>query len=298
MQAEENRKFMHRRNLIIWAAWAALLSCQTAGFAERAWQDRPYRPRVGQEGKDVIWVPTPTLLAEAMLDLAKVTPADFVIDLGSGDGRIVIAAARRRARALGIEYNPDLVNLSIRNAEQEGVSARAQFSRGDLFQTDFRQATVLTMYLSAELNLKLRPQILAMKPGTRVLSHAFPMEDWEADRILELGGRTVYFWIVPARVAGSWTMETDSGKTELTLRQSFQKIEGTLSSNGESLPLKNGKLSGARITFAAGATAGTTRSFTGTVTGDRIQGTASTGKGPATNWTATRQPWPELFMKE
>ena len=141
-------------------AWAALLSCQTAGFAERAWQNRPYRPRVGQEGKDVIWVPTPTLLAEAMLDLAKVTPADFVIDLGSGDGRIVIAAAKRGARALGIEYNPDLVNLSIRDAEREGVSARAHFSRGDFFQTDFRQATVLTMYLSAELNLKLRPQIL------------------------------------------------------------------------------------------------------------------------------------------
>jgi len=267
---------------------AALLSFRLPG--EGAPQERPYRPTVGQEGKDVIWVPTPTLLAEAMLDLAKVAPGDFIVDLGSGDGRIVIAAARRGARALGIEYNSDLVKLSIRNARQQGVAARASFIQGDIFASDFSKATVVTMYLKPELNLKLRPQILAMKPGTRILSHAFSMEDWEPDRVMELGGRTVYYWIVPAQAAGSWIFKESAGTAELVCSQSFQKVEGVLRSNGEDLALRNARIEGARISFTVGTRPAAIRTFTGTIRGDTIQGTVRTGKGAPVKWTATRLP--------
>ncbi|MCD6041440.1 MAG: methyltransferase, partial [Burkholderiales bacterium] len=147
-----------------------------------------YEPSVGQEGKDVVWVPTPQALVDRMLDMAKVTPADFVIDLGSGDGRTVITAAKRGARALGIEYNPEMVELSKRNAEKEGVTARASFMKADLFESDFSKATVITMFLLPEINLKLRPKILGLKPGTRVVSNSFNMGDWQADETQEAKG--------------------------------------------------------------------------------------------------------------
>lgn len=250
-------------------------------------KDQQYQPSVGQEGKDVVWVPTPEELVAAMLDMAKVTPSDYVIDLGSGDGRIVIAAAKRGARALGVEYNPDMVELSKSNAQKEGVSGKANFVCADIFETDFSQATVLTMYLLPELNLKLRPKILEMRPGTRVVSHAFDMEDWTADQTESEDGRTAYLWIVPAKVAGTWTWNTESGDAELTLTQTYQKIEGSLKISGRERPLTNAKLEGARISFAVGESQ--MREYSGRVNGNVIRGVTKLANGPALQWSAQRR---------
>jgi len=216
-----------------------------------------YEPTVGQEGKDVVWVPTPQVVVDKMLDLAKVTKDDFVMDLGSGDGRTVITAAKRGARAMGVEYNPNMVELSKRNAEKEGVTDRAQFVKADLFETDFSKATVITMFLLPDINLKLRPKILAMKPGTRVVSNTFTMGDWKPDETAELGAGgngncneswcTALFWVVPAKVAGSY--KTPQG--DLVLKQSFQMLTGTLRTKEKTVPLE-GKVRGEEITFKAG----------------------------------------------
>src|SRR5499425_1069630 len=166
-----------------------------------------FQPQVGQAGKDVIWVPSPQALVDKMLDMAKVTPKDFVMDLGSGDGRTVITAAKRGASALGVEYNPDMVALSKRNADKAGVGGKASFVEADIFKTDLTKATVITLFLLTDLNLKLRPTILTLKPGTRIVSNTFRMGDWEPDETVELGCDTyctAYLWIVPARVEGKW----------------------------------------------------------------------------------------------
>jgi SAM-dependent methyltransferase len=216
-----------------------------------------YEPTVGQEGKDVVWVPTPQVVVDKMLDLAKVTKDDFVMDLGSGDGRTVITAAKRGARAMGVEYNPNMVELSKRNAQKEGVADRAQFVKADLFETDFSKATVITMFLLPDINLKLRPKILAMKPGTRVVSNTFTMGDWKPDETAELGAGgngncneswcTALFWVVPAKVAGSY--KTPQG--DVVLKQSFQMLSGTLRTKEKTVPLE-GKVRGEEITFKAG----------------------------------------------
>jgi hypothetical protein len=239
-----------------------------------------YEPSVGQEGKDVIWVPTPDELIQAMLDIAKVTPEDFVMDLGSGDGRIVIAAAKRGARAMGIEYNPDMVELSKRNAERAGVSAKASFVNADLFATDLSQATVITMYLLPSLNLKLRPTILDLKPGTRIVAHAFNMGDWQCDKTVEKEGRTAYLWIVPAKVAGTWNVSLNPGNAELTLTQVFQTIDGTLKVNGKAAALKNAKIDGIHITFTCGD-----EEYSGIVNGKTIDGLVK-AKGREQKWSA------------
>ena len=242
-----------------------------------------YQPTVGQQGKDVVWVPTAESLVERMLDTAAVTPNDYVIDLGSGDGRTVIAAAKRGAKALGIEYNPDMVELAIRNAAEAGVSDRARFIKADLFETDFSQATVLTLFLLPDINLRLRPKILDMKPGTRVVSNTFTMGEWTADQTITSPPEcksfcTAYFWIVPAKVEGQWRL--DDG--ELTLKQQFQMVSGTMRSGNVVAPIANGKLKGDEITFSAGG-----REFKGRVNGDVIAGTSEAGESKAT-WRATR----------
>lgn len=265
------------------------LAC-AAPQAASAQQQQQYQPTVGQQGKDVIWVPTPKELIEALYDLAKITPNDYLIDLGSGDGPWVIAAAKRGARALGIEYNPDMVALAKSNAQKEGVSGKASFAQGDIFETDFSQATVVTMYLLPNLNMKLRPKILELKPGTRVLTNSFTMEDWEPDQSLSVEGRSGYMWIVPAKVAGTWTWQTASGPVELALKQTFQKIEGSLKMGGKDLPLKNAKLEGAHISFAAGDSPAGAQLFNGSVNGNAISGTVKAGNGPETKWTADRRP--------
>jgi hypothetical protein len=270
---------------------AAMLALPGASFAQE-YGDKLYKPSVGQEGRDVIWVPTPQALVERMLQMAKTTANDYVVDLGSGDGRTVITAAKKfGARALGIEYNPDMVELSKRNAAREGVAERAQFVRGDIFQTDFSEATVLTLYLLPSLNLKLRPTILNMRPGTRVVSHAFSMDDWPADQVETVEGRTAYLWIVPARVEGTWRWGGERGY-ELVLRQHFQHLEGLVKANGKLAQFRNAKLSGDQISFSVleFTGTGTTRlDFSGRVKGDTIEGTSRLADGTARDkWVATR----------
>ena len=228
-----------------------------------------YVPESGQAGKDVVWVPTPQVLVDKMLDMAKVTPADFVMDLGSGDGRTVITAAKRGARALGIEYNPEMVALSKRNAEKEGVSAKASFMKADLFETDFSRASVITMFLLPDINLKLRPKILALAPGTRVVSNSFTMDDWIADETVTLDASTgcsaswctALLWIVPARVEGSYSLP----QGELVLKQQFQMLSGTLTTDGRSLALE-GKVRGNDVSFTAGG-----KTYQGRMSGKRLE---------------------------
>jgi precorrin-6B methylase 2 len=242
---------------------------------------KEYQPRVGQEGKDVVWVPTPQALVDKMLDMAKVTPKDFVIDLGSGDGRTVISAAKRGAKALGIEYNPDMIELSKRNAAKERVSDRATFVQADLFESDFSQATVITMFLLPDINLKLRPKILDLKPGTRIVSNSFTMGEWQADEEASVKeGCSTYctalLWIVPAKVEGTWQLP----QGELTLKQEFQRISGTLRSGNVVTPITEGKLHGDHITFVAGGA-----QYTGRVSGSSMEGTVIRTDG---KWKATR----------
>jgi len=238
---------------------------------------KDYQPAVGQEGKDVIWVPTPQALVDKMLDLAKVTPKDYVIDLGSGDGRTVITAAKRGAKALGIEYNPEMVELSKRNAAKEGVSDRASFVKADLFESDFSQAQVISMFLLSSINLKLRPKILELKPGTRIVSNTFDMGEWKPDESATIPGCnswcTAHLWIVPAKVEGNWKLP----KGELALKQSFQMISGTLT-NGNAVAPIDGKLNGERISFTAG-----NASYTGRVNGDSMEGAVGGAK-----WSGSR----------
>ena len=228
-----------------------------------------FKPSVGQEGKDVIWVPTPQGLVDKMLDMAKVTPKDYVIDLGSGDGRTVITAAKRGSKALGIEYNADMVELSKRAADKEGVSDKASFVKADLFESDFSQAQVITMFLLSSINLKLRPKILDLKPGTRIASNTFDMGDWTPDEVVTaVDGCTSYckanFWIVPAKVAGTWKLP----QGELKLEQKYQMITGTLRNGSVTAPIANGKMNGDQITFTIDGT-----QFTGKVNGSAMEGT-------------------------
>jgi hypothetical protein len=270
---------MMRSPRFVFCLSAMLLFCLSAAPLTVA---QEYEPSVGQAGKDVIWVPTPDALVSAMLDMAEVTANDYVIDLGSGDGRIVIAAARRGARAVGFEFNPDMVELSRRNAEKAGVSDKATFMNTDLFESDFSKATVITMYLLPQLNLKLRPTILNLKPGTRVVSNSFTMGEWTADQTVEVEGRTGYLWIVPAKVEGTWTWQTNSGIAELKLTQNFQNIKGTLKLNGKEMPIKNAKLAGDHISFSAGAD-----EFAGCINNGVIEGTDSTNNLNK-KWSAVR----------
>lgn len=252
-------------------------------FAQAQPAKEEYQPQVGQEGKDVIWVPTPQALVEKMLDMAKVTPKDYVIDLGSGDGRTVITAAQRGARALGIEYNPDMVELSKRNAAKEGVSDKAHFVQADLFESDFSEATVITMFLLPEINLKLRPRILDLKPGTRIVSNSFTMGEWTADETATVSGNctsycTALLWIVPTKAEGTWQLP----QGELTLKQNFQMISGALKSGGKTVPVTNGRLSGEQISFRVGGA-----QYTGRVSGNVIEGTVKAGASDG-KWRATR----------
>jgi hypothetical protein len=235
---------------------------------------KPFEPQSGQAGKDVVWVPTPQALVDRMLDMAKITPQDFHMDLGSGDGRTVITAAKRGARSMGVEYNPDMVALSQRNDKEAGVSVRATFVQADLFETDFSKANVVTLFLLPSINIRLRPTILNMRPGTRIVSNTFTMEDWQADETSVIGGDcvswcTALLWIVPAKVDGTWKLP----QVELTLKQEFQNLSGTLGGT----PIADGKLRGEEITFTAGG-----QRYTGKVNGNTITGTSGSSAFTAT----------------
>ena len=269
-------RFVRRSLSALCLAWA--VAC---GFSPAQAAQGEYQPEVGQEGKDVVWVPTPQVLVDKMLDMAKVTSKDYVIDLGSGDGRTVITAAKRGAKALGIEYNPEMVELSKRNAAKEGVTDKATFMKADLFESDFSQATVITMFLLPSINMKLRPKILDLKPGTRIVANSFDMEDWKPDETAKVDGCsnwcTAYLWIVPAKVGGTWNLS----QGELTLKQTFQMISGTLRSGNNTAQITNGKLNGDQITFTAGGA-----QYTGHVSGNSIEGTVKGGSNG--KWRATR----------
>ncbi|WP_448585388.1 class I SAM-dependent methyltransferase [Thermaurantiacus sp.] len=233
--------------------------------------DEQYRPEVGQPGKDVIWVPTPDVLVKAMLTAAAVTRDDYVVDLGSGDGRIPIAAARLfGARAHGIDFNPDMVALARRNADRAGVRSRVTFARGDIFESDFSTATVVTLYLLPSLNLKLRPTLLEMKPGTRIVSHAFDMGDWEADETIRTDEATGYLWVVPAKLAGKWAFEVGNERFATQLTQTFQMLAAA---GG---PIRSGRVRGTRVTFVLAG-------------GRELEGElAADGRLLGRGWTATR----------
>ncbi len=277
------------------AAWTAAATVALAAFTATALaqtqpKDREFTPQVGQAGKDVIWVPTPEDLVERMLRMAQTTQKDFVVDLGSGDGRTVIAAAKKfGARSLGIEFNPDMVDLSNRNAVREGVTANAKFIRGDIFETDFSQATVVTMYLLPGLNLKLRPKILDMRPGTRVVSHQFNMDDWQPDETTNLDGRRAYLWIVPAKVHGKWRLQSGADAWELALEQRYQVLEGSIRLGAMDAGLRETRLVGDRIGFTFVDNTGVRREFTGRVNGPAMEGAVRPDNGPETRWTATRR---------
>lgn len=227
---------------------------------------------------DVPYVPTPQDVVERMLDMAKLTKDDIHIDLGSGDGRIVIAAARRGARSLGIDLNPTRIEEANENARKAGVTDRVTFVQGNLFDLKIADATVLTMYLLQGVNLQLRPRILTeMRPGSRVVSHAFSMNDWEPDQHANVTGRNIYLWIVPAKADGTWQAESAGRRFSLILRQSFQKLTGTATADGRSTPV-TGRLVGQAIELSVDLGGGPTR-LQGLVRDRTIEGDA---------WRATR----------
>jgi precorrin-6B methylase 2 len=266
-------QFVHRAFL------AFLFAVSVAGAAQAQQQAAaPFEPTVGQPGKDVVWVPTPPELVEKMLDMAQVTPQDFVMDLGSGDGRNVIGAAKRGARALGVEYNPEMVALSRRNAQAAGVGDKATFVEGDMFTADFSQASVLALFLLPSNMLQLRSKFLDLKPGSRIVANQFGIEGWNPDQTETISDCsqwcTALLWIVPAKVQGTWQMP----QGQLTLKQDYQMLSGTLGST----PIASGRLRGDQITFSvAGA------EYTGRVNGSTIEGTVTTG-GSSSSWKASR----------
>jgi SAM-dependent methyltransferase len=232
-----------------------------------------------QNSLDVVYVPTPQETVDRMLEVAEVGPKDYVIDLGSGDGRIAIAAGRRGARAIGVELDPIRLSEAEANLKRAGVAGRVSFRRQNLFETDLSPATVLTMYLLPSINLKLRPTILKLRPGTRVVSHDFAMGDWKPD-LTETVNWRIHFWVVPAQVAGNWTVATGNQRFGLTLTQSFQEFRGTATVDGRAVPLRETKLRGGEIDFTVDVGGRATR-FRGAVTGDGMQGAGG-------QWSAKR----------
>jgi hypothetical protein len=271
------REFMAR---LLPVSGLALIAALSLAQAQQATE---YQPGIGQDGKDVVWVPTNQAVVNKMLDMANVTSRDFLIDLGSGDGRLVITAAKRGAKAIGIEYNPDMVELSKRNAAKEGLADKVTFIKADIFESDFSQATVITLFLLADLNIRLRPTILAMKPGVRVVSNTFDMGDWTPEERVKLSGDcmshcTALFWIVPAKVQGRWKMP----RGEIVLEQKYQMLSGTMKVGSISAAIRDGKMTGDQIAFSVG----TTR-YTGRVNGNTIEGISKSATGE-TKWQSTR----------
>lgn len=280
--------FHHWRGLALALAFAPLVAlAQSEGAKEE------FKPEVGQAGKDVIWVPTPEFLVERMLQMAQVGPNDLVVDLGSGDGRTVIAATKRfHANSVGIEFNSDMVALSKRNAEKAGVAADAKFIEADIFASDFHKATVVTMYLLPDLNLRLRPKLLEMKPGTRLVSHQFSMGEWQPDEISTFDNRTAYFWMVPAKVEGDWKLGYGSKKSKieltLNLRQTFQMVEGAIVAGQARLGLRDVRLRGDRFEFSFVDDRGVLREFSGRVLGNTMSGSMKAGGKPGGPFRAQR----------
>ena len=274
-----SRKYLASQLTSATVAMLFLLAVEPLAMAQTSTTTESFEPEVGQAGKDVVWVPTSQALVDKMLEIAKITPQDYLIDLGSGDGRTVITAAKLGLKAHGIEYNPDMVGLSERNAKAAGVSAMATFTKADLFESDFSSASVITMFLLPSINEKLRPKILDLKPGTRIVSNTFTMGDWRSDDTATVGEGctnwcTALLWIVPAKVGGTWQL----GNQPLTLTQTFQMVSGTLGS----AEITGGRLTGNAITFTANGAR-----YNGTVDGKTMKGSLTGGAGG--NWTAVQK---------
>jgi Methyltransferase domain len=271
---------MKRTVRVCLSAGALALAVASGAVLTTAQEGQPYQPQLNQPGKDVQWVPTPPALVEKMLDIAHLTPQDRLVDLGSGDGVIVIAAARRGARARGIEYDRRLVELSKRRAQEAGVTPRTKFVRGDIFETDFSDASVVTTFLLPSMNFRLRPTFLAMKPGTRIVANTFGVADWQPDETTSIEPCerwcTAMLWIVPAHVGGTWR----TPKGDLTLTQRFQFVSGTLGNE----PIESGRLRGEEISFAIGST-----TYRGRVEGYRLR-VSATVDGKVVEWTALAAP--------
>lgn len=277
---------------LLFGAGAALLIL-LAIFAVRPFSARPDTQRAERNSFNpaLFSAPAPRLDAPArasdsavvdvMLALARLQPADYLIDLGSGDGRILIAAARSNgAHGLGVDIDPAQIEEANRNARNAGVTGLVSFRQQDLFRTPLQDADILTLYLTAEVNLRLRPRILAqMRPGTRVVSHDFDMGDWHYDQRQRVGNDTVFLWVVPAQVDGDWTLTDGSRSVPLAIDQDFQRFTGTVGADGR---VEQGRLDGAAIRFIANVGNGR-RVYEGTVQGNRI-----TGTGTGANWSATR----------
>jgi precorrin-6B methylase 2 len=251
--------------------------------AQQAAPQKPFEPTVGQAGKDVVWVPTPPELVDKMLEMAAVKPGDLVMDLGSGDGRNIIAAAKRGARAIGVEFNADMVALSRRLAKEAGVSDKATFVEGDMYAADISNASVMALFLLPVNLEKLRDKFLALKPGSRIVVNTFGIDGWEPDVTEKIEGScaswcTAMLYIVPAQVAGTWK----SAQGTLALSQQFQVVTGSVDAGGQSATIANGKLNGDQISFTAGGS-----EYTGKVSGSRIEGSKTTN-GKMESWSASR----------
>jgi hypothetical protein len=233
-----------------------------------------YTPVQGQAGKDVIWIPTPEGLIDKMLTAANVTHQDKVFDLGAGDGIIAITAARKyNAQSVGIEFNPDMAQFARRKVAEAGLNDKVRIITGDIFQEDFSSATVVTLYLMPHLNMKLRPTLLKMKPGTRIVSHAFTMGDWEPDETMSYRHSVGYFWVVPAQVEGAWVMNgMDGGPIRLNMSQSFQNIGGTLTRGGQTFAMLGARLRGDEVKFQFITPDRKVHAFSGRVDGRRLTG--------------------------
>jgi hypothetical protein len=268
-----------RAALAVFAGVLLVATALASVAQEKSTKSGAYEPQVGQAGKDVVWVPTPQTLVDKMLELAKATPQDYLIDLGSGDGRTVITAAKRGLTAHGIEYNPDMVALAQRNAKAAGVSDKATFTKADIFESDFSKAQIITMFLLPWINEKLAPKLLEMQPGTRLVSNTFQMGDWQADETATVTEDCTNYckallWIVPAKVAGTWQL----GEAELKLEQNYQMLSGTLGPTA----ITDGRVRGTEVSFSVGDA-----KYTGKLEGSSMSGSVAGGRNG--NWTATKK---------
>jgi hypothetical protein len=256
---------------------AGLCAVTAQAWANTAGADKPYVPERGQMGKDVIWIPTPKGLIEKMLTAAKVTSSDRLFDLGAGDGIIAITAAKDfGAQSVGIEFNPQMADYARRMVKEAGVSDKVRIITGDIFKEDFSSANVVTLYLLPDLNLRLRPTLLKMKPGTRIVSHAFTMGDWEPDETVSHEYARGYFWTVPAQVEGDWMLTgLEGGPVRLSMRQTYQNIGGTLTRASATQPLVGARLRGEEISFQFSTPDRNVHTFTGRVSGGKISGTVN-----------------------
>ncbi len=274
------------RTLVCSLVFSLFTLAPAASFDSQEKPQEPFVPRSGQPGKDVVWVPSPPQMVSKMLEIAKVTPADYVIDLGSGDGRNIIAAAKLGARGHGVEYNPDMVALSRKLAREAGVADKAQFVEGDMYVADISKASVMALFLLPVNLNKLAPKFLELKPGSRIVANTFGIDGWEPDVRLSLPQDTeceswceVLLWIVPAKVHGEWILS--NGRLNLT--QEYQTVQGTLTLNGAENTVVKGRMNGEEISFVAGG-----QTYTGTVKGSRIEGTVTTPSGTQP-WSAMRK---------